>query len=477
MMLCWILISLFVGFIKAQEVIYAQLGGTVTLPREKVEGNADSVYVNWFRGSDPNPAISKNPQSGIQKEKEIKTHAHLLDDFSLQISPVQDFDFVIWRCEQHELQKTSKKTYKLYHVTIPKVSAVMVGAFLSLQCNVDDSSVIPEVKWIAPKNSDCNPGKYDKVKETVTITNVDRCHSGVWTCKLKYGGKETKATTAVFVIDLSPPIPDTIYTSPLTSSSTVKIPCSLYSNIPWLDLNETGLRGGSWSFTPLSDPPSTHPLLNLNIGPVVRWDVVNGTDGIPTIEGRELKDQDLSIHNLRVSEKIRGNYTCSLKFKSKILSRTVKVEVLKILSSEGSRVYEGKSVNLTCTLGHQQTSDFKVKWNCSSCSFVSSLGPSHPFTLLIPELKVKDSGRWTCELWKGKNKLTSAVLSLKIEKPPVNIWLIVAICGGVVGFILLIVIIIMCIRRHRQMMMYRRRKTKFCCCKNPQQNQKGFYKT
>ncbi len=47
-------------------VIYAQVGGTVTLPRYKVEGNAakDNVYVNWYRGSDTKPTISKNPQSG-----------------------------------------------------------------------------------------------------------------------------------------------------------------------------------------------------------------------------------------------------------------------------------------------------------------------------------------------------------------------------------------------------------------------------
>lgn len=49
------------------EVIYAQVGGTVTLLRHRVEGNADNVYVNWFRGSDTTPTIMRNPQSGIQK--------------------------------------------------------------------------------------------------------------------------------------------------------------------------------------------------------------------------------------------------------------------------------------------------------------------------------------------------------------------------------------------------------------------------
>ncbi len=53
-----------------------------------------------------------------------------------------------------------------------------------------------------------------------------------------------------FPPDLSP-FPDTIYTS--YSSSTVNIPCSSSSNIPWSVLKESGLRGGSWSFTPLND--------------------------------------------------------------------------------------------------------------------------------------------------------------------------------------------------------------------------------
>lgn len=46
-------------------VIYAQIGGTVTIPRD-LSVQAENVYVNWFRGSDAKPAISRNPQSGIQ---------------------------------------------------------------------------------------------------------------------------------------------------------------------------------------------------------------------------------------------------------------------------------------------------------------------------------------------------------------------------------------------------------------------------
>ncbi|XP_043116010.1 CD4-1 molecule [Puntigrus tetrazona] len=475
MLLRWILMSLFVRFLRAQEnpeVIYAQVGGTVILPRYKIEGTEDNLYVNWNRENEE--TISRNPQSGIQKAKEIKTHADLTSDFSLKISPVQDSDFKTWSCEQHVLMKNVKKTYKLYHVTIPNLQPVMVGGIFSLQCNVVSSPLKPKVTWITPENS-CDYKRYDS--KSVTISDVSTCHSGVWTCKLEYGDRRTtEATTNVSVIDLFPS-PDTIYTSSLSPSSTVNIPCSLYSYIPWSVLNKTGLTGGSWSFTPLSEPKSTRSLLSLSVGTVVRWDIADRTGRGPTVKERELKDHDLSIRDLHVSEKIKGDYTCSLKFNSKTLSRKVKVEVLKLSSSKGSLVYEGQGVNLTCTLGHQHSSDLEVKWNCSSCSFLSGLKPPHPSSLYIPEVKLKDRGKWTCKLWKNGTKLTSAVLVLKIEKAPVDIWLCVAITGGILGFILLLVIIIIFIRRHRQAMMYRRRKTKFCCCKNPQQNQKGFYKT
>lgn len=46
---------------------------------------------------------------------EQKTRVFLLDDFSLQISPVEDSDFEIWRCVQHVSIHTSEKSYKLFH--------------------------------------------------------------------------------------------------------------------------------------------------------------------------------------------------------------------------------------------------------------------------------------------------------------------------------------------------------------------------
>ncbi|XP_048010166.1 uncharacterized protein LOC125244178 isoform X2 [Megalobrama amblycephala] len=351
MMFCWILISLLVQFLKAQEspiVIYAQIGGAVTIPRDS-SITADNVYVNWYRGSDKSPIISRNPQGGIQMGKNVKTHASLSSNYDLQISPVQDFDFDVWRNEQHVLMSIYVKTYKLYHVTIPKVPAVMFGESLSLECKTEPSSARPRITWIPPENSGCHEIK--RYGNTISVKDVSRCHSGVWTCQVEYDGRETKATTTVFVIDLSPSPPDPIYTS-LSSSSTVNIPCSLSSNIPWSVLNETGLQGGSWSFTPLSDQ-NQQTLLSLSVGPVVRWDVTPGTDS--RVKGREIKDTDLSIHNLPVSEKIRGEYSCSLTFKSKTLSRKVKVEVLQDLPINQSSFNTDRAPPAVCQTRQEPT--------------------------------------------------------------------------------------------------------------------------
>ncbi|XP_056331289.1 CD4-1 molecule [Danio aesculapii] len=481
-MLGLILIPLFITVLKAQEnheVIYAQVGGTVTLPREKIEQTKNKniktqdIYVNWYNGSEDSPTINRNPQSNINRGKETNTRFSLSADFSLQISPVQESDFVIWRCEQHVLAGTYKNTYKLYKVSITKVPALLVGHALSMRIKKADSSVNPSVTWILPRNEGCEE-KRNFRDISVYVSNVSMCHNGVWTCQLKYGNKKTEATTTVSVIDLAPSPADPVYTS-FPPSSTVSIPCSLSSAIPWSVLNEIGLQGGSWSFTPLSEPRSPSSLLTLNVGSVVRWDVSDGanfTDG-----KRDITNHNLSIQNLRVSETIRGVYNCSLKFNNKTISRKVKVEVLKVSVSGGSKVFEGTRVNVTCSLGHMETTGLEVKWKCpSNCPPFNHKSPPHLSVLSFPNIRMKDKGHVECELWKNGQKLTSAQLYLKVEKAPVDIWLCIAIGSGVVVFILLVAIAIICVRRHKQMMMYRRRKTRFCCCNN-NKPPKGFYKT
>lgn len=89
-------------------------------------------------------------------------------------------------------------TFFSVSVTIPKVPAVMFGDSLSLECKTESSSATPSITWIPPENSGCHQIK--RHGNTITVKDVSRCHSGVWTCQVNYDGRETKATTTVFVI-------------------------------------------------------------------------------------------------------------------------------------------------------------------------------------------------------------------------------------------------------------------------------------
>ncbi|XP_065117228.1 uncharacterized protein [Paramisgurnus dabryanus] len=473
MMLCWILILLTLRFLKAEEIeIYAQEGGTVTLPRDshgKAVVNTEKVYVNWYSGPEKTHVISRNPQAGIQPGKD-KARFSMLPDFSVQISPVHESDFGLFSCEQHILAQTYTKTYRLRRVTVSRPQAVMVGDSLSLRCELEKGqfSGTAIVNWTPPENSKCNVNKRGSGGYN-TVSNVPVCASGVWTCTVKYNSREVKATTAAYVIDLSAPS-DPIYTS-VSNSSSVNIPCSLSDDIPW-DLLRDRLLGGNWSFSPLSNAnQQPKEVLTLHINSTIKW--IATKDAPIDVQQRELKDKDLSIIKLPVSEAIRGEYTCALNFKSRTFRKKIKVEVLKVTSTATrSPLIEGQRVNLSCT-GHNTTHE--VKWRRPSGSTHPLLSSSPHSAFLSFPVRMEDKGKWTCELWDGQKFLTFSEIFLRIEKAPVDIWLWVAISSGIVVFILLLVVIIKAIRKHKQMLMYRRRKTRFCCCKNP--NETGFYKT
>lgn len=83
-------------------------------------------------------------------------------------------------------------------VTIPKVPAVLFGDSLSLECNLEPSSAKSKITWIPPENSGCHQIKHNG--RAISVKDVSRCHSGVWTCKVNYDGREADAKTTVFVI-------------------------------------------------------------------------------------------------------------------------------------------------------------------------------------------------------------------------------------------------------------------------------------
>uniref|UniRef100_A0A3B4CQJ2 Ig-like domain-containing protein n=1 Tax=Pygocentrus nattereri TaxID=42514 RepID=A0A3B4CQJ2_PYGNA len=446
------MIHVMISFSGKPEVFFAQMGGSVSLPNEG-HTEKENVYVRWYFCVNQEEQIliwkhpkQDSPRNGTQR-------VSLSKDSSLIINPVQDTDFFdrgFFRCERQDYKDMTKKEYILHRVNLPPAPTLLAGDDLSLSCQTQPGVIAPSIKWISPR------GEPYGMQNSLRVKNISFQHSGVWTCEAQSDPPKLKATTAVTVIDLSPPPPDSVYTS-LSSGSPPWLPCSLSSVIPWSDVQNKGLRTGSWSFTPLNLTHRPKQQLLLQLQPSIAWKKTNntGTQNKPSLEERELKQHDLSAKILKVSPDVRGTYTCSLDFSpGRTLSRTLQLEVLEVLSSpsagpRGVMAWTGDTVNLTCTLGHSLPSgDLQVTWIRPKSSMFSLGDPPHSPHLSIRSVTMQDSGQWKCELKKNITTLTSITVTLEIKKR-VAIWVFVAI-GSALVFILLLTITVFFIRRHKQ---------------------------
>ncbi|XP_041961917.1 CD4-1 molecule isoform X2 [Alosa sapidissima] len=456
-------------------VVYAQQGGSIQLPT--IEKTKAGDYMTWYFGIKENnitvEVYNKHGLGQISTNNVWKDRISVSDqNDSLIISKVTALEFGFFRYEQKNRQNTVNIVYKLYKVTLTSPSTVLRGEALTLNCNVEKSHVSTTITWIPPETVD-NTQRRISNSQSLLITNLSWRDKGVWTCLVKYNEATTKATTTIHVVDLLPTPSEPIYTS---TASSLSLPCSISSPVGWGEVLGKGLQKGGWTFLPAalgSKEPGQIASLSLNSTP--RWDIMpKGMDGSALEKGH--KGNDLSLRMKLVTVADRGNYTCALNFQKVKLERTVRVEVLQVVARPSQRAIEGQQLNLTCTLGYSldPESELEVKWTPPKAVSLAALASTpHPHTLSV-EASVGHSGRWKCELRRRNETLTSADVSLKIEKLPVDVWLWVGIASTGLIVILLIFIARALIKRRRQRT--QRRKTRFCCCKNPKP-QKGFYRT
>uniref|UniRef100_A0A4W5KD18 CD4-1 molecule n=1 Tax=Hucho hucho TaxID=62062 RepID=A0A4W5KD18_9TELE len=427
-----IIIALFSSTGAEDVFVYGQVGGTVTLPRLK--WGSESVLVQWYFGTDTKPLISRNAQG--------------------------------------------RETI----VSVQPVSPLLAGENLNLKCDIKEIFEGTQRRWLSPQKQDLNEDKRAKIGNdgSLTVMSVTGQDNGEWTCVVTYQDRVAYAITSVSVIDLIPAHSQPIYTS-VSSLSPLRLPCLFPIPLPlsWSDSQEKVIQGGHWTFTPSAAAGSltgvVQTLVNLSPGPPLAW-VVNQERGLD-VSALRRNDLNFTLSKKGVTEGDRGEYTCTVEFqRDYTLKRRMRVEVLQLISSPFPVAFVGQEVNLTCTLGQPLTSDLEVKWIPPRHSSLLPLGSSpHPAHLTIPEARDRDGGRWSCELWKNKTKLTSVVITLKIERVPMDVWLLVTICAAAVIFILLLVLTVILIRRHRQrVMMPRRGKRRICRCKDPKP--KGFYR-
>ncbi|XP_018587496.2 CD4-1 molecule isoform X1 [Scleropages formosus] len=358
---------------------------------------------------------------------------------SLIIKNLKKEDFAFFRCKT----KSGKETvYRLYSATVVSTpgSTVLASQSLSLRCEVD-SSLKPTFEWLSPQNQ-----RISETSNTLTVPSVTLDHSGSWTCVISLNGRKANIFVSVSVADINHPHHEIIYTS--VSSTTLPLRC--FVSLDLSQLSSVGLQEGHWSFRSFLRERDSQKIISLSedlLKP--SWEEQQNKNWIIS---QNLLQKNLSIARKVVLEEDAGLYTCALKFKNDIIrKRTVQVEVLRASSSRGLSVPEGQEVNLTCTLSNPLSADLHVEWIPPSKSSLKNLPTRlQQAHLTIHRPTTGDQGKWKCELKRGTALVTSVELLLKIEKVPVNMWLLVSICGAVVAFLLLSFLIMMLIRQYKQ---------------------------
>ncbi|KAM6994655.1 T-cell surface glycoprotein CD4-like isoform 2-T2 [Tautogolabrus adspersus] len=449
---------------RAEEVIYAQVGDTVTLKPLGLK-DLNNNYLHWQYGDENVLRLAwRNPHGGKDFLTTENWKTKLSDDSSLIIINIKQENFGTFVCKL--LHKSDKITYRLLRldVAVDPASPLVPGELLTLTYSAETppNGQRPEIHWLNPRGQkvEANQGRL-----AVSVTGQDH---GQWTCVVTNNNKEYKAKISVTVVDLSPAPLHPLYTS---KSLPLTIRCSIPAYVSWDQIKAVGLEEVNWHFYPR--PGSNHisgyqRLFFLSLDDPPTWKKVQGRDLTPALD---LKKGLLSLTRKQVREDDRGDYVCSMKVRNGVtLNRTVHVKVLQLTSSAGTELISGQQVNLSCSLGEPLPSGLKLKWVPPQ---QSSLKPDHhPAHLTIPEVGAGDGGRWRCELWQGNVSLTSAVITLKIE-PKLSVWRLVIICSVTVIIVLLLILVFfICRRRQRKTSHHRHR---LCKCKNPKP--KGFYRT
>uniref|UniRef100_A0A3Q3KEH6 Ig-like domain-containing protein n=1 Tax=Monopterus albus TaxID=43700 RepID=A0A3Q3KEH6_MONAL len=450
-------------FVWADEVVYAQLGEKVFL-KSPSSYNATAHYIYWFFGKQEPSRIQlgwRNIMGGVGKtdDESWKTKITLSEN-SLIIDGIEEKHFGTYICELKSGGEKEAFTYELFQVNVKmnmgSPSLLLPGESLSLDCSVKASYRMTKIHWLNPSGESIGSNQKAIIK---TATSKD---NGQWTCVVRDNQKEYQAKISVTVLDLDPASSLFQYSS---KSSHLTIPCSIPLHISWDQIKAKGLKEVNWQFFPKlpsggnSDGPQQLFSLYLDQVPLT-WKA-NRTRGLSTEP--DLQKGKLSLVRKQGREGDRGDYVCSFKFPKVTLNKTVHLEVLQIISSPGTNLISGQQVNLTCSLGHPLPSDLQVKWLPPEGSSQLSLqSDPHPVHLSIPEIWTEDSGNWECSLWQGGRKLTSDVITLKIE-PKLSVWMLVIICSAAVIVILLLIVVFFLYRRRQRRMRHLRHR--LCQCK------------
>lgn len=461
----FILITVLLTATGADQVVYAQVGETVTL-KPSGKHKANKHYLSWM--NQDRELAWRNPLGGSGLSKDLNENWKDMlslsgDSLIIKNIQLQHFGSFVFRWTENHA-RFDKEVFQLLllQLTASAPSPLLSEDSPSLTCTADSpqNHIRPRIHWLNPQG--------EKMQTNPVRVKAAGQHTGQWTCVVTVKQEEHKGKISVTVVDLSPGPPGPLYTS---KNLHLSIPCSIPSYISWEQIKAKGLQEVHWDFFQakpgtglISDDPQRLYSLSLEDPPTWKADRSRGLTPVA-----DLKKGNLSLTKRVTGEVDRGDYVCTLKFNNSVtLSRTVHINVLQIISFPGTDLISGQPVNLTCSLGHPLPSDMQLKWIPPEQSTRMSLTSDR---LIIPEVGTGDAGRWKCELWQGTTLLTSTVTLLKIEFK-LSMWMLVIICSATVIVLLLVLVVILCRRRQQRMRHLRHR---LCRCKNPKP--KGFYRT
>ncbi|XP_024917076.1 CD4-1 molecule isoform X2 [Cynoglossus semilaevis] len=444
----------------AERVVYAREGDTVVL-QPGVEPGGKPKYVSWMFHSNPKAIAWWNHLGGQNFEPEQPWKDKLsLSDGALIINKIGQENFGTFKCSVTSGGQNPETTISLRKLTNTQIpaSSLLPGELLTLTCKVEDQRT-PEIHWLNPRGQKETAGQTEgTVTRRVTVQD-----SGAWTCVV---AQQKSAQISVHVVDLGPVLSHPVYTS---TSTPVSIPCSV-PPVTWKWFQTKGLQEVSWEFVP---PPSSgvpaQRLFFLLVEDSVHFTPDHHRDLRP-VQNPVQGNFTLTRHQGR--EEDRGDYRCTVKFKDgTVLTKTVHLEVLQISAWPGTVLSVDQQVNLTCGVGHPLPSDLQVRWSAlKQTSSVRSLNSSH---ISIPAVSQRDGRKWRCELWRGQTHLTSAVVTLSVSEPGLQVNVLVYACSAAAALIFLIIVTLIFCRRRKHNTRHLRHQ--LCQCKQPKP--KGFYRT
>ncbi|XP_077431753.1 CD4-1 molecule [Vanacampus margaritifer] len=399
----------------------------------------------------------------------------LVSKDALTIKDVTQDDFgstvVFSRLVDNQGDITPMKTFRISKITVsadPKQTPLLIGEAVLLSCRVDTppGHRQPSMYWLDPAGEKMSPsgGQLQLV-----VTSRD---NGRWSCVVVRDGGEDRASLFITVIDLSPAPEYPVYTS---EQSPLTIRCPFAGNVSWKQFQSRGVSEVRWQYT---SQLLGHQII-VNKETLLTFSPPNAEQGwrSNTSRGRSF-DADFQTSSLVLSKKHwraedRGHYTCSFKFSERtFLQRVVSVEVLQVVSSAGSVLDSGQSVNLTCSLGKALPRDHWLKWfppERSATRFLFSSGRPGPAQIVIPEVGPDDGDRWGCELWCNSTRVTWAGITLTVNRR-LSTGMLVSLSGAAV--IIAVLLLLICITWRRRQRKTRRRRHHVCRCKQPKP--KGF---